>query len=126
MRFALALTMLTALAGPAAAQNPRGFTPGNGDASCAVPASISVSSTSSRTALDDANTCGASVILINVGATEAFYRLGTSDAVAAVTTDNALPANGTIVLSILQGQTYLAAITATGSTTIRVLQGTYH
>jgi hypothetical protein len=49
MRFVLALTMLTAFAGPAAAQNARGFTPGNGDASCAVPASISATSMSSNT-----------------------------------------------------------------------------
>lgn len=99
------------IAGAAYAQS--GITP------CAS-ATISVSGTSANSQL---SACGSTLILWNVGSTEAFYRLGSSSGTTAVTTDNSIPASAFVVLNVGSRQPYLAAITASSTTTLRITQG---
>jgi hypothetical protein len=103
-----------------AQQPPRGF------ASCAgnPPAAISVSNTSANVQL---STCGPNVYLINDGTTEAFWALGSASSTVATTSSNPILANS-YQLIIVPGYAtangwYLAAITSSSTTTLRIMQG---
>jgi hypothetical protein len=106
-----------------AQQPPKGISP------CAAN-SLSVSSTSSNVQL---STCGASLIIMNLTSQEAFYTVGQASTTAATTAGNttasySLP-GGAYELITVPGLTgdkngwYFAAITATSTTTIRMIQG---
>lgn len=97
------------------AQTPlSGFTP------CASY-TISVSGTSANQQL---STCGSTAVLWNVGTQELFVALGTgSGTVAVATTGMSVPAGDRIVLNVGNSQLYLAAITSTSSSTLRISQG---
>lgn len=116
LALAAALLLSTPLDGKA--QVNQGLVP----CSSGTPTSLSASGSSSNTQLI-AN-CGVNVILYNVGSQEAFYKIGTSVAVAAATTDNSLPAGAFVLLSLTPNQRWIAAITSTSTTTIRLVQGT--
>lgn len=101
---ALALTVTAAQA--------EKFTP------CSAGATISVTTGSSRAQVP---ACANAVIIYNTGSVEAFYKQGTSS-VTAATTDFSLPGLTYVVIDITSGQ-YIAAITASSSTTIRLVPG---
>jgi len=97
---------------------------GHGLSLCA-PNSLSVSTTSSNVALA---TCGPDLYLMNTTSQEAFYQIGTSSTLTAnttVTQSYSLPGGAYqhIIIPYLSGTYYLAAVTATSVTTIRILQG---
>lgn len=81
---------------------------------------LSVSGTSSNQQL---STCGDTVLLWNVGSQEAFYTFGTSSSTAATTSNYSIPGTSFVVLSLGLTGLYLAAITSTSTTTLRVTQG---
>lgn len=99
--------------GPAAGQ---GITP------CTPSATLSVTAASSNVQL---SACSGVVLLWNVGTTEAFYKYGTvSTTVATTSTDSwSIPGSSFIVLNLGTARPYLAAITAAGTTTLRITQG---
>ena len=96
---------------PASAQ--QGITP------CA-PATLAVSNTSANVQM---SACGETALLWNVGTQEAFYRIGVGSGTTAVTTDNSLPGNSFVVINVGNAKLYLAAITASSTTNIRITQG---
>jgi hypothetical protein len=67
--------------------------------------------------------CGQTVLLWNVGTQELFYNYGPSSSEAATTSGNSLPGNSFVVLNLGYAQPYLAAITSTSTTTLRITQG---
>lgn len=83
-------------------------------------ASLSVSASSSRVALPSTNPSAAFATLLNDGSSEAFFKIGNSSVVA-TTDDYPLPVGNSISLYV-GNVTYVAAITATGTTTLRVYQ----
>lgn len=97
---------------PANAQ--QGITP------CTPANTISVSNSSTNIQL---SACGPTVLLWNIGTQEAFFKYGSSSSQVATTNDWSLPGNSFIVLNLGTSQLYLAAITASSTTTIRVIQG---
>ena len=99
------------LATPVRAQ--QGITP------CAS-ATLAVSNTSSNVQM---SACGETALLWNVGTQEAFYKLVTTSAGTAATTDNSLPGNSFVVVNVSNAKLYLAAITASSTTNIRITQG---
>ena len=111
-RIFYSISILLLLTGPVFAQ--AGITP------CAS-ATISASSGSSTNV--HLSTCGQTVILWNTTSQEAFYKLGTASNTAATTGDNSIPGGAFVVLNAGFGGSYLAAITAASSTTLRVTQG---
>jgi hypothetical protein len=98
---------------------PKGIEP------CA-PNSLSVTGSSSNIQLSK---CGASVILMNTTSQEAFFKVGNASTTAATTTvtdSYSIPGGTYIVITVPNLDVagwYLAAITATSTTTIRVIQG---
>jgi hypothetical protein len=116
----LILALLWSL--PAAAQ-VSGFAPSGPTTTCPVPTAISATSTSANQQLNSINACGQSLIVYNDGSSDVFYRLGTSNAVVALATDNPIPPNSFVVLSLGFGQTYIAVI-ATSTSAVRFAQGT--
>jgi hypothetical protein len=110
----LIAVLFFALIGTANAQQLAGITP------CSAN-SLAVTSSSGNVAL---NACGPTVIVYNISAQEAFYNLVTSAAGTATTSNYSLPGNTFVVLQIAQGTAaWLAAITATSTTTFRIVQG---
>jgi hypothetical protein len=103
----------------AVAQEQHGFTPCLASAGAQT---LSVSSSSSNIQLA---TCGPNVMLFNITAQEAFYNLGSASSTVATTSSFSIPGNSYIILTVPNGATgyYLAAITATSTTTLRVSQG---
>lgn len=93
-----------------------------------VNGTIAVTSTSQAIALQGA---GGSVLLQNVGTTECFVAVGDSTVTATAgtgTTDAtdgsmSVPAGAIVVYSIPQTATYVAAVTAAGTTILRVSRG---
>jgi hypothetical protein len=82
---------------------------------------IAVSSVSANQKLA---TCGPSVLLLNVGTQELFFQLGTTSAVTATTSSYSLPGNSYILLTVPPLNTnYVAAITSTSTTTLRISEG---
>lgn len=83
-------------------------------------ASLAVTSASANVAL---NRAGANqVLVLNLGDAEAFVDFGDS-AQTATTTDMPVPAGGWLMLSIAPGATHAAAITASGTATLRFTPG---
>src|ERR1700721_1679223 len=102
-----------------AQQPPKGIAP------CAAN-SISVSNTSGNTQL---STCGSSLIIMNLTSQEAFYNLGSASSTAATTSSYSLPGNAFELITVpgrngVGSGWYFAAITASSTTTIRIIQGT--
>ncbi len=120
-RFLLACVLLTLFITGVSAQSgaPKGIEP------CA-PNSLNVTGTSSNIQLSK---CGPSVILMNLTSQEAFFKVGKASTTAATTTvtdSYSIPGGTYIVITVPNLDTagwYLAAITATATTTIRVIQG---
>lgn len=83
-------------------------------------ATLAVTGTTANVALP---TSDATLIIQNVGAQNAFFNLGVGNGTTATTSNFSLPSGATISLGI-GSNTYLAAITATGSTTLNLIQGT--
>jgi hypothetical protein len=96
----------------ALAQTPPGFNP----ISYATP--ISVSTVSASSALFP----GWSVVVYNTGANVAFVNFGTSSTITATTAQNAIPAGGGCGFYVFPN-TWIAAITATSTTTLNVASG---
>ena len=82
--------------------------------------SISVTTTSANV-----NTTGAGTTmrLANVSTSECFVAFGTDNTTAATTGGFSMPANSQILVTVPSGTTYVAAITASGSTTLRISRG---
>lgn len=113
-RLLLTLLLLTSALAPVQAQQVSLY-PASG-------ASLSVSNTSSRVALPNTAPAATSIWLMNIGAVEAFYDFGNS-AVVATTAAASIPGGQCQALDTGK-QTYLAAITAASTTTLRIIQGT--
>ncbi len=82
-------------------------------------ASLAVTGSTGRVALPNTDT---TVILQNTGTTNLFFKLG-SVTVNAATTDYSLPSGYSIAVQITT-ETHVAAITASSTTTLKVIQGT--
>ena len=82
--------------------------------------SLSVTGSSANVLLSG---CGHSVVLTNIGSNEAFYNVGAASTTTATTSSASLPAGNSIVLNVGDNAPYLAAITSTSTTTIRITQG---
>jgi len=77
--------------------------------------------------------CGPVVIVYNITSQEAFYAVGATSAAAATAQSSStaapiagtfsIPGNTFVVLNINTQSPYLAAITATSTTTLRIVQG---
>ena len=65
---------------------------------------------------------GTTLRLANVAATECFIKLGDST-VTATTSDFSMPANSVALLAASGAITYVAAITASGTATLRIARG---
>jgi hypothetical protein len=89
-----------------------GFTPGGAYAS-----PLSVSTTSASVALPT----GTTVVVYNTGSSTAFVKLGTAG-VTATTANDQIPSGGWLALTV-GPNTYLAAITASGSTSLNLSGG---
>jgi hypothetical protein len=111
MRGGWLVALAVLAAGPAAAQ---GISPcGTGTKT------ISASVTSSNVQV---NSCANIAILYNITSQEVFYAVGTASTQAAAVTDFSLPGNTYVVLGVPRGG-YIAAITASSTSTIRVVPG---
>ena len=82
--------------------------------------SISVSNTSANQQL---SACGGVVILMNITSQELFYNYGSTNATAAITSNFSLPGNSFVTLNLGINSSWIAAITATSTTTLRITQG---
>src|SRR5271157_2582651 len=91
-----------------------GFTP-NGNY-LASPQPVSV--TSSNVALPS----GTVIVVYNTGSSTAFTKLGTSGAVVATVADDVIPAGGWMAFTV-GTNTYLAAITASGTASLNISGG---
>lgn len=101
----------------AAAAPQLGITP------CAIgtqPSDLAFTVTSSNVHL---STCGETLIAFNNSANDARFRLGSSSATTALTTDLLLPSKSFVVLNVGIAGLYFAAI-GSGSGTISFIQGT--
>ena len=81
---------------------------------------LSVSSTSSNTAISGSDPVQ---MITNVGSVTAYVNLGTSAAVVATTSDIPISAGASVPLTV-GSNTYLAAITASSTTTLNIAGGT--
>lgn len=111
MRFIAAVMLLFVGLLPACAQS--GITP------CSAN-TISVTGTSANAQL---SACGQTVLLWNIGTQELFYTYGSASSTAATTSNYSLPGGDFVVLNLGTQKYYLAAITATSTTTLRITQG---
>lgn len=107
------LCLFTASAASAQATQA-GITP------CGTPVTLSVTTSSSNAQL---STCNGTVVVWNVGSNEAFFTTGTTSGTVATTSNYSLPAGTSIVLNFGTSGRYLAAITASSTTTIRAWSG---
>jgi len=85
----------------------------------ATNASLSVTTSTGRAA---ATGNGTTLRIANVAATECFIKLGDST-VTATTSDFSMPANSVALLAASGAITYVAAITASGTATLRISRG---
>lgn len=116
IRYALAAFGMLAMgyAFPLAAQSPPlGFTP-------CQNATISATGTTSNI---QSNGCGQGVIVRNIGTTEAFIAIGTASNTAATTSGISIPGGTATFFNVSSQSIYIAGITATGTTTLRVSFG---
>jgi len=82
--------------------------------------SVSVSNTSANQQL---SACGGVVILMNVTSQELFYTYGPTSSTTATTSNFSLPGNSFITLNLGINRQYVAAITTSSTTTLRITQG---
>lgn len=66
---------------------------------------------------------GAVILVQNVGSTECFVKLGTNNTVTAAVTDFSVPGNTSRFLAVNDAITNVAAVTAAGTTTLRIARG---
>lgn len=104
------LLMLALLAGPVAAQTVTGN------------ASLSVTGSSSNVAIPGSTGPYVSIRPAPASTQEVFYALGTDNTVAATTSSAGLPSGGTCLA--VGPNTYVAAITATSTATLRITRMT--
>jgi hypothetical protein len=83
---------------------------------------LSATSTSSNVALSLTGS-PPSILVTNIGERPAFIALGTTNAVAATIASLAVPANGSVALTVASN-TYLAAITLQGVAMLNITSGT--
>lgn len=83
-------------------------------------ATLAVSNSSSNVALPTADP---TLIIQNVGTTTFFFNLGVGNTTTAATTNNSLPPGAMIAVNV-GANTYLAAITSSGTSTANLIQGT--
>lgn len=114
IRLIAAIAALVLLAMPVSAQTNFGITPSG----ATPPANLAVSSSSARVQL---GTTGTSVVIENIGATDAFLAFGTSSVTA--TTAGYSLRSGTSKVFNLPASSYVAAITSSSTTTIAITQG---
>lgn len=80
------------------------------------------------------STCGPVVIVYNISSQEAFYAVGSTSSIAATSQSssttapaantNSIPGNSFVTLNVSNlAASWLAAITATSTTTLRIVQG---
>jgi hypothetical protein len=86
---------------------------------CSSNNTLSASAVSSSVQL---SSCASTTIVWNTGTAEAFLALGNST-VTATTAGISLPAGTYLVLNAGQAAPYLAAITASGTSALRIIQG---
>lgn len=91
-----------------------GFTP-----SGTYTSPLSVSSTTGNTAINGSDPVQ---VVTNTGSVTAYVNLGASNAVTATTSDIPISAGASVALTV-GSNTYLAAITSTGSTTLNIAGG---
>ncbi len=123
LRIIVAAVAAWFLASPAWAQQSAGMSPCNPTAT----KSLSVSSSSSEVQIPNCgtNTPAKTVIVYNVGSQEAFYRINTAaSGTAATTAAFSLPGLTYVRLAVPTGGGYLVAITASSTTTLRLVPGT--
>lgn len=113
-KFLVLLTFLGGLLSPWEAFSQAGITP------CGAAITLSVTTTSSNAQL---SACGGVVLVWNVGTTEAFYAYGTASTTVATASNFSIPGTSFIVLNLPTNRPYLAAITASSTTTLRITQG---
>lgn len=113
IRLLLWLSVALAVSGQAHAQSA-GLLPCNA-------ASLSVSSVSSNVQLSK---CAPTAIIMNIGSQEAFYALGGTSGAVATTSNYSIPGNSFQQIVVGTNGEWLAAITSTSTTTLRVVQGT--
>jgi len=114
----IAISLLISVIGFASAQSPP--TPPGASVPCAAgSASLSVSSTSNNVALPVNSPSCLVVTLTNDGSTEIFYALGGSAVTATV---NSFPLLAGYSVSFWTTSTYIAAITASSTSTLRIVQ----
>ena len=101
--------------GQAKAQTNQTF----GMAPCGTPQRIAASTTSANVQL---SRCGSTAQITNIGSVEAFYSLGSSSATAATSNSYPIEPGQTIALSSEHAQLYVAAVTASGTSTITITQ----
>lgn len=113
---ALLLAAACGIAPAAHADAPTGMTP-------CFSVSLSVTSASANVALSAS--CQGTIQVQNIGTAEAFVNpQGASNAAAATTSNDSLPAGTCHVYQVVIGATpYLAAITTSGTATLRITQG---
>lgn len=86
-------------------------------------APLSVTTSSSRTPLFGSAALGPVALIANDGGSDVYFAFGSSSVNAAVT-DTPLSAGESITVDVPAGATHIAAITATGSTTLHITQFT--
>ncbi len=85
-------------------------------------ASLNVTNVSSNVLLSK---CAPSALLMNIGTIEAFYTFGGTSALAVATTSNfSIPAGSYQWITVGTNGDWIAAITASSTTTLRIVQGT--
>lgn len=82
--------------------------------------SISVTTTTGNVAITGA---GTTLRLANVSAVECFVATGVGSGVAATTAGFSVPGNSQVLITVPSATTYLAAITAATTTTLRISRG---
>jgi hypothetical protein len=98
--------------------------PPTGMAPCSAH-TLSVSGSSGNVQLSG---CGPSVILYNISSQELFYNIGSASNTAATTSNYSLPGNTSVTLTVPNPTPnaagwYVAAITSTSTTTLRIVEG---
>lgn len=121
IRIFATLAIWLALSAMAEAQQARGISPCVQSGS--VPTTLAVTVTSANV---QASTCGPTLIIMNITSQEAFINIGSASNTAATTSGWSVPGNSYVVIQVPTGGTagwYLAAITGSSTTTLRLIQG---
>lgn len=120
IRILLAALIALATVCPAFPQASQGITPCVQGGSVATTLAVTTSTNNVHLATTN---CGPTVIVYNITSQEAFFNLGSASNTAATTSGWSLPGNTYVVLNVSTAGLYLAAITASSTTTLRIIQG---